>query len=249
MSYNPFSLVGKTIFVTGASSGIGRATAIECSKMGAKLVITGRNETRLKETYLELEGDNHISFTASLDDVDNLEELERKIPKIDGIVHSAGYVKSLIFSFVTKYQLEAIMNVNFLSPTLLSQMLIKKKKITKGCSIVFISSISGVKVSAYGNAMYSASKGAVNGIVKGMALDLSSKGIRVNSVTPGMINTNIFGDGELTEEQLHEDIKKYPLKRYGEPKEVAHAVIYLLSDASNWVTGSNLLIDGGYTLL
>ena len=97
--------------------------------------------------------------------------------------------------------------------------------------------------------MYSASKGAINGLVKGMALDLASKGIRVNSVVPGMIETNILSKGTITQEQLQEDIKRYPLKRYGKPEEVAYSVIYLLSDASKWVTGSNLLIDGGYTLL
>jgi NAD(P)-dependent dehydrogenase (short-subunit alcohol dehydrogenase family) len=126
---------------------------------------------------------------------------------------------------------------------------VKSKKIGKGSSIVFISSVSGVYCSAVASSIYSASKGAVNGLVKGIALDLASKGIRVNSVNPGMIDTDIFSGSAITQDQLDEDMKRYPLGRYGKPEEVAYAVIYLLSDASSWTTGSNLLIDGGYTLL
>jgi NAD(P)-dependent dehydrogenase (short-subunit alcohol dehydrogenase family) len=131
----------------------------------------------------------------------------------------------------------------------LSQQLIKSKKINKGASIVFISSISGVTCSSVGGSIYSASKGAINGLVKGMALDLAPKMIRVNTVNPGMISTSIYDAGTISGEQLKEDIKRYPLKRYGKPEEVAYLVIYLLSDASSWVTGSSMIIDGGFTLL
>ena len=133
--------------------------------------------------------------------------------------------------------------------TKLLQFLLKNKKNNKKSSIVFILSISGVYVSYIAGSLYSASKGAINGIVKGLALELAAKGIRVNSVNPGMIETNILESGVISNDQLNEDKKKYPLKRYGKPEEVAYAVIYLLSDASEWVMGSNLLIDGGYTLL
>jgi NAD(P)-dependent dehydrogenase (short-subunit alcohol dehydrogenase family) len=141
------------------------------------------------------------------------------------------------------------MDVNFTAPALLSADLIKKKKISKNASIVFISSISGVMCAAVGGSIYSASKGAVNGLIKGMALDLAAKGIRANSVNPGVIETHIFDAGTITAEQLEDDKKRYPLKRHGKPEEVAYAVIYLLSNASSWVTGSNLVIDGGFTLL
>ena len=141
------------------------------------------------------------------------------------------------------------MDVNFTAPVLMSAELIKGKKIVKNSSIVFISSISGVLTAGIGNSVYSASKGAINGIAKNMALDLAAKGIRVNCVNPGVIETHIFDNGTITTEQLEEDKKRYPLKRHGKPEEVAHAVIYLLSDASSWVTGSNLVIDGGFTLL
>ena len=141
------------------------------------------------------------------------------------------------------------MNVNFFAPTELTRLLVKSKKISKNGSIVFISSVSGVYCSAVASSIYSSSKGAVNGLVKGVALDLAPRGIRVNSVNPGMIDTDIFSDSAITQDQLNEDVKRYPLGRYGKPEEVAYAVIYLLSDASTWTTGSNILIDGGYTLI
>lgn len=248
INYNPFSLEGKVILVTGASSGIGKAIAIECTKMGANVIITARNTERLNDTFLQLQGDCNKKIIADLNNQDDIDNLLNQLPILNGLVHCAGLTKTLPFSFVNEEALSSVMNVNFVTPVLMSAKLVKKKKISKGASIVFISSISGVYCSATSASIYSASKGAVNGIVKGMALDLASKQIRVNCVNPGMIDTNIFDAGTITKEQLEEDKRNYPLKRYGKPEEVAYAAIYLLSDASKWVTGSNLLIDGGFTL-
>lgn len=247
--YNPFSLRGKTILVTGASSGIGRAIAIETSKMGATVTITARNEDRLRETHALMSGENHKLILADLSSEDDLNKLVRDLPALDGLVHCAGLTIPKPFHFYSQENIKTVMGVNFEAPVFLTQALVKQKKISKLASIVFISSISGVYVSYMAGSIYSASKGAINGMAKGMALELSSKGVRVNSVNPGMVQTNILSEGVVSEEQLEEDRKKYPLKRYGKPEEVAYAVIYLLSDASAWVTGSNLLIDGGYTLL
>lgn len=248
--YNPFSLQGKTIFVTGASSGIGKAIAVECSKMGATLVITGRNEKRLNESFLLLEGENkHQKIVADLSLVDSMDHLIDALPSLDGIVHCAGLADPVPFSYVTKDKLNQVFDVNFFAPVLISQSVHKKKKLKKDSSIVFISSISGIYCSSFGGSVYSASKGAINGLIKGMALDLSAKKIRVNSINPGVVDTNIFESGKISEEQLNDDMRKYPLKRFGQPEEIAYAAIYLLSDASQWVTGSNLVIDGGYTLL
>jgi NAD(P)-dependent dehydrogenase (short-subunit alcohol dehydrogenase family) len=246
--YNPFSLSGKAILVTGASSGIGKATAIECSKLGAKVVITGRNRERLNETFSELESEGHTQLVADLCETNSFNELVSQIESIDGIVHCAGITKNIPFQFATTDKLSEIMNLNFFAPTELTRLLVKSKKINKGGSIVFISSVSGVLCSAPASSIYSASKGAVNGLIKGMALDLAPKGVRVNSVIPGVVETNIFDAGVITEEQLEENKRMYPLKRFGKPIEIAHSVIYLLSDASAWVTGSNILIDGGLTL-
>lgn len=251
-TYNPFSLEGKKILITGASSGIGKAIAIECSKMGASVIITGRNLQRLEQTLflMDKEGSDHQMIVSDLYLESSVTELVSAINvNLDGIVHCAGFTIPKPFKFYDKEDLDSMMSVNFNAPFWLTQALLKKKKISKGASIVFISSISGVWVSYVAGSLYSATKGAINGVAKGLALELASKNIRVNCVNPGMINTAILDSGVISDEQLKEDAQKYPLKRYGKAEEVAYGVIYLLSDASSWTTGSNLLIDGGYTLL
>ena len=245
---NPFSLFEKTVLVTGASSGIGRAIAVECSKMGAQMFITGRNEERLSETFNSLSGENHFQFSADLSveqDIDNLVEL---LPKLAGCVNNAGIIQPQLLQFTEKKDILEIFEINTFSSFLLTQKLIQNKKLNRNASIVFTNSISGVYCSAVGEALYSASKGAINGYLKGLALEMANRGIRVNSVNPGVIETNLFNSTSMPPEELEEKKKKYPLKRFGKPEEVAYAVVYLLSDASQWVTGTNLVIDGGYTL-
>jgi len=246
--HNPFSLENKTILVTGASSGIGRAIAIECSKMGASVILTARNETRLQETLSQMHGNHHSIIVADLSCQDDLPLLIEKNPVLDGLIHCAGLVKTLPFQFVNADTLTEIMSVNFTAPALLSAQLVKKKKLAKNASIVFISSVSGSFCVWAGNSIYSASKAAINGLMKNMALDLAPKGIRVNSVLPAMVESNILDADTISSEQIEEDKKRYPLKRYGKPEEIAYAVIFLLSDASKWLTGTSLIIDGGYTL-
>ena len=194
--YNPFSLEGKTILVTGASSGIGKATAIECSKMGAKVVLTGRNEAKLQQTYDLLMGNGHLMIVADLScDVD-ISTIVEKCPSIDGLVNNAG-LPSYYRLIITRDKMEQIMSVNTLAPILLMQQLLKKKKLEKNGSVVFTSSISGPVIAGVGNVMYSTSKAAVCGFVKNAALDLASKNIRVNAVCPGIINTHIWDTGTI----------------------------------------------------
>jgi len=247
--YNPYSLDGKTILITGASSGIGKATAIECSKLGAKVVITGRNVDQLNKTFESLEGEGHLKFVAELCLENELTELVKQIPEINGLVNAAGVVKALPFPFISRVELTSTFDINFMAPVLLSQKLIKEGKLNKESSVVFISSISGSVISSVGHSVYSASKGAITSIVRSMAIDLAQKKIRVNSVSPGMTETPFIHNDRITQEQLDADKKHYPLKRYGKPEEIAYAIIYFLSDASSWVTGTNLIIDGGFTLL
>ena len=217
--------------------------------MGAEVIITGRNEQRLAETYEQLEGRHPAYIVADLTKEEDIERLVAKTENLNGLVNCAGLTIPKPFKFLQESDIETVMTVNFNAPLLLTQRLVKKKKLEKGASVVFISSISGTKVSYIAGSIYSASKGAINGLCKGLALELASQQIRVNTVVPGMVETNIVSGGEIAEEQLEIDRQKYPLKRYGKPEEVAYAVVYLLSGASGWVTGSNLLIDGGYTLL
>lgn len=248
MSYNPYSLDGKTILVTGASSGIGRITAIECSKMGARIIITARNEERLMETLSALEGEGHLMLLADLGKEEDLDKLVNELPELDGIVNNAGFTKTLPLQFIKREQLVELLNVNTVAPILLLHKILKKKLLNSGSSVVFTSSIAGLGLTAPGNAMYTSSKGAISAYVKNAALELASKKIRVNAVCPGMVNTGILELGTVTKEQLEEDEKKYPMGRYGEPRDIALAIIYLLSNASAWVTGTNLIIDGGISL-
>jgi NAD(P)-dependent dehydrogenase (short-subunit alcohol dehydrogenase family) len=246
MSYNPFSLEGKTILVTGASSGIGRAVAIECSKMGAIVIITGRNPERLAETFSELSGQYaNQQIIADLTINDDLEKLVLALPSLNGIVHCAAIIKKLPLKFITEKALEEIIHANLTAPAILTQKLIRKNLLQKKGSIIFISSIAS-KVASLGNIMYMASKGAINSLARGMALELAEKGIRVNCIEPALIRTNLTN--VLTEQDLENYEKKFPLGRFGKPEEVAYAAIYLLSDATEWVTGSIITIDGGITL-
>ncbi|NUN81340.1 SDR family NAD(P)-dependent oxidoreductase [Odoribacter splanchnicus] len=248
--YNPYSLAGKTILVTGASSGIGKVVAQECAKMGASLVISGRNPERLHETFVSLEGGGHIEIVADLLQYEDIESLTGQCPLLDGFSNNAGITKILLLKNLQRKYLEEIMNTNAIAPILLTQLLTKKKKWKKPSSIVFTSAISGNYCVHYGESMFAASKGAVCGFAKGAALDLAAQNIRVNCVTPGVIKTDsLMNSGVLTQEELKEKENYFPLKRFGDPKDVALAVIYLLSDASSWVTGDNLILDGGYTLL
>ena len=245
---NPFSLEGKTILVTGASSGIGRATAIACSQMGAVVVVTGRNELRLQETLDALEGSGHQMIVADIANDDQIDHLVDQIPAINGSVNNAGITETCPTQFIKRDKLNRVMEVNTIAPILLTQRILKKKKLGKGGSIVFTCSISGTCVCGGGNVLYSASKGAIHGFMKNAALDLAHKGIRVNDVCPGMIDTHILDAGTISEEQLEIEAQRYPMKRFGKPEEVAYGIIYLLSDASSFVTGSSIVIDGGFTL-
>ena len=250
MIAHPFSLENKTILLTGASSGIGKATAIAISQLGGKLIITGRDETRLEETYQALQGTGHKKIIADFLGANPVDTIVSQIEgPINGIVHSAGIPKTLPFKFSTPEMLQEIMKVNFEVPFILTQKLIKNRLVLNGSSIVFVSSVSGAGTVAPGISMYSATKGAINATIKVIALELAKNKIRVNSVSPGMVRTNLnTANPNLTAEDLKKDeMNTYPLG-YGEPEDVAYGIIYFLSDASRWVTGTTLIMDGGATI-
>lgn len=252
MSTNPFSLEGKTILVTGASSGIGRGIAIECSKMGARLVINGRNDARLKETFDCLVGDGHISVIADLTSQEGFDKLVEECPALNGFVPCAGIPQINNVKHISRKDLLEIVEINQNVPILLTSALLKKKKLQKKSSIVFIASLSGIYVANPGDSLYSATKGAINGFAKGAALELAAQGTRVNTLCPGFTPTSILESSKemFSEEAVMESTKgKFPLNRLGKPEDIAYAAIYLLSDASSWVTGADLKIDGGYSLL
>lgn len=245
---NPFSLDGKSILVTGASSGIGRSIAIVCSQMGANLIITGRNTIRLSETFALLHGENHQQYSADLTNEEDLQLLIESLPKLDGFISDAGIAKPLVLQLTEAIDINEILQINTFVPIHLTRLILQQKKLNKGASLVFISSINGNNCSYVGSSIYAASKSALTGFMKGVALELAPRGIRANCINPGMIETDLIKNAIIGEDELAKDRLKYPLKRYGKPEEVGYAAVYLLSDAAQWITGSSLLIDGGYTL-
>lgn len=242
--YNPYQLTGKTILVTGASSGIGRATAIECSKLGAKLVITARNEVRLKETLDALEGCDHQMVVADLTNSPDMENLVAAIPELDGLVNDAGIAVMKPVPFIKQRDLEEVVNINTFAPVLLTGAILKKKKLKRNASVVMVSSVASMGSFELGNSIYGLSKAAIKTFAEYCAMEVKNKEIRVNSVHPGMVatamtqNTSLSATGEM-------DFSKYIMNRCGKPEEIAWAIAYLLSDATRWMTGSQLVIDGG----
>lgn len=247
-AYNPYSLEGKTILVTGASSGIGKSAAIECSKLGAKVIITARNEERLRQTFENLEGEGHIMKLCDLNDSTQIEKMVQDLPEVQGVINNAGFTKILPIPFIDEGSLKDLLQVDTVAPILILKNLVKKKKLKTGASIVFTSSMAGLGKATVGNTMYVACKGAISAFIQGAALELAPKGIRVNAVCPAMVDTGILDSGTISSEQLETDKHNYPLGRYGKPQDIAWAMAYLLSDASAWVTGINLVIDGGYSI-
>jgi NAD(P)-dependent dehydrogenase (short-subunit alcohol dehydrogenase family) len=248
MDKNIFSLQGKKILVTGASSGIGKQIAISIASNGGQVVISGRNTLKLSATLELLEGSDHQMTTADLNNKDEVEKIIDTLPALDGVVLNSGIMETLPFKFITEDKLDHLVKTNFTSPIMLLNKIIRKKLLKKQSSVVFISSIGGNVIGTIGNGMYSASKAAISGIQKVLALELAQQRIRVNSVCPGMVKTEMWMEDEtITKEQLDADEKKYPLG-YGEPADVANAAIYLLSDAARWVTGTSLILDGGFSI-
>lgn len=244
LSFNPFSLEEKTILVTGASSGIGRSIAVTCSKMGAIVIINGRNKEKLQETLSMMEGKGHMIVATDLTDCTSLSVMVGKLTKLDGIVHCAGTGQRILCKDLQSEDINKVMDTNFMAPVMLQAEILRQKKINKGASIIFIASIASWSPS-FGNSVYSASKGAIISYANCLALELAPRKIRVNCISPAMVWTDLILKDGIDEEQLKEDESKYPLKRYGKPEDIAYLAVYMLSDASSWMTGSNIKISGG----
>jgi len=247
--YNPFTLEGKTILVTGAASGMGKATSIVCSQMGATVMAADFNAEGMIKTVSELYGVGHKSFPINLADENSWRELIDNTPVLDGIANCAGIANMNPFAFINREEMNKVFDINFFGPVLSVKSLVKAKKLNKGGSVVFVSSVDGPRVVHAGNSVYSAGKSALVGMARNMAVDLAPKKIRVNCILPGTTDTPLIRTANVTEESLAEVAKTFPLKRFGTPEDMAYGIIYLLSNASSFVTGTELVIDGGYTLL
>ena len=248
--YNPFSLSGKTILITGGAGGIGRAAALECVRLGARVVLTDIREDALQETLASLPvsqgGEANLCFTADLTVGDQLAALVDFCPALNGLVCNAGVMKLTLTQFITEEELTRIQKINLNAPILLTRSLLKKKKIAKGGSIVFTASAAGIYRVSPGNGIYATTKCGIDAFMRTVALEMGPKGIRCNSVNPGMVETALIGS--FTEEQKEIERQNYPLRRFAQPEDIALGIAYLLSDASSFVTGTALKIDGGMTL-
>jgi len=242
---NPFSLEGKTILVTGATAGLGRQTAVTASHMGARVIITGRNEMRLEDTMSKLAGSGHQAIPAELTQAVAREQLVEALPSLDGIAHSAGLTLLHPFKFTDEKRYREIYAINVEAPMFLTQRLFKHRKLNNGGSIVFISSLGAFR-GVVGHSVYAGSKAALVGLSRVLAHELSNLKIRSNCISPGMVRTEVveaFAQ-QLSPEAQAADEAGYPLG-YGTPEDVANAVVYFLSPASRWVTGTNFIMDGG----
>lgn len=251
--YNPFSLENKTILITGASSGIGRQCAIDCSKMGAKIVAIARNQERLNETLTMLEGEGHRSYTYDFSNSEGIADLVSVIVTecgcVDGLIYAAGIEKTMPFKLLKQADYMSIFNVNTIGALEMAKQVSSIKNFNKeGGSIIFIASITAI-ISRGGTAAYTASKGALVSTARVMATELAYRKIRVNCISPGTVMTPLMQNylSTLSEEDCKKRISGFPLG-IGETTDVSNSCIYLLSDASRWVTGQNLIVDGGFTI-
>ena len=242
--YNPYSLAGKTVLVTGASSGIGRVTAIECSRLGAIVLITGRNEQRLAETLGMLEGEGHSLIQADLTKAEDIHALLSSLPQIDGFVCNAGISKQQPIQSFDEGTLRELLEINTVACFSLTKAIISARKMNRDGSMVFVSSMAA-RLMQPGNAMYAASKAAIESFSRSCAIEFAPMGIRSNAILPSMVETPLVKNAPVPSEVIERDRLRFLLKRYGRPEEIAWAVIYLLSDASSWTTGSSMIVDGG----
>ena len=247
---NPFSLKGRNILITGGAGGIGTAVAQVCIQLGARVILTDIREDALNATLASLleskTGDTNLCFTADLTDAEQLAALVDFCPQIDGLVCNAGVMKLTLTQFITEEELTRIQKINLNAPIMLTRSLLKKKKISKGGSIVFTASAAGIYRVSPGNGIYATTKCGIDAFMRTVALEFGPKGIRCNSVNPGMVETALIGS--FTEEEKQKEMQNYPLRRFAKPEDIAYGIAYLLSDASSFVTGTALKIDGGMTL-
>lgn len=250
---NPMDMSGRTIVVAGASSGIGKATAIQLSKLGARVVLIARREGLLAEVLTELAGDGHCFFAWDLSKVESIENLVKliidKVGSVDGLVYSAGVSENSPLQLAKPDKIKSVYNINLFGFIELTRQLTRKKNCNAGMSVVAVSSTASF-MGDKGKTIYASTKAALNSTVRVMAHELGERGIRVNAVAPGMTETDMFnaftsrlGENSETQQKLLDRQYLGIIK----PQSVANAISFLISSASDYITGTILPIDGGMT--
>ena len=243
---SPFSLEGKRVLVTGASSGMGKVFAQMIASQGAHVTLLARNEERLCQTLASLSGDGHQTITCDLTVEAQRTEAVGKMQTVDGVVFCAGINEFVPVRFIKQEKINRMFQTNCFSQLLLLQQLLKKKMVNRGASVVYISSVSAM-TGVPGTLLYASSKGAVNSAVRVLAAELAPQKIRVNAICPGIVRTEMLSGTNISEDDFVKQESHYPLG-LGLPEDVGHAVVFHLSDASRWLTGQCMVIDGGFTL-
>jgi len=241
-----YNLSGKHILVTGASSGMGRRFAQMAASCGANVSLLARNEVRLQETMSTLTGEGHDYYVCDLIDEEQVKTVVSTMQPVDGVVYFAGVNEFVPIKFVNQEKIDKIFETNYFSSLILTRHLLKKKLINKGASLVFISSLSAV-MGVPGTLLYASSKAAINSAVKVLASELAPQRIRVNSICPGIVKTEMLENTNIDASQFDEQEKDYPLG-LGAPDDVGNAVLFHLSDDSRWLTGNIMILDGGNSL-
>lgn len=246
-SNSPFTLAGKRILITGASSGIGRAVAVMAANQGAAVVAVGRRSGVLDELVKNLAGQGHQRQPADLTVAAERDGLVEVLEACDGVVHAAGALKLQPFSFIQEKALRELNAINYEAPVLLTQSLLRRKRISVGASILFVSSVAA-RSGAKGHALYSGTKGALESAARCLALEVAPQGIRVNCLAPGMVKTAMADEAgsAVGDEAMRRHEAEYPLG-FGEPDDVAAAAVFLLSAGARWITGTTIICDGGFT--
>lgn len=245
MSEDPFSLVGKRILVTGASSGIGRQIALGCAQLGAQLVVVGRNAERLGDTAAGLHGDGHTAILADLAMPPDLDRIAAECEPLNGVVHAAGIARLVPFRMIGKAHIDETFATNTYAPMLLTKALLAKKRIAAKGSIVFIASVAS-HIGPMASGAYAASKSALLGMMRSLGQEVAKQGIRANCIAPGYVRTPLLDGLSQSGGNMDELFDLAPLG-LGEPEDVAHATAFFLSDASRWITRNHFVVDGGLT--
>ncbi len=248
---NPMDLGGRTILVTGASSGIGREAAVLLSQLNARVVLTARNEERLSATLSALHNDGHWAEPFDLSRTEEIPKwvqgVAAKTGPLDAIVHAAGKQSTMPISIVNEQSVDDLVRTNLYSAIMLARGFSQKNCYVRGGSLIFLSSVVAIAAKP-AIAVYAATKSALLGMAKSLALELAPQGIRVNCVAPGFVETEMLDElrSVLTDEQMDGLRGSHPLG-FGTPRDVANAIAFLLAETGRWITGTTLVLDGGYS--